>query len=186
MLAAYPLQRSCSCLPLWETARICYLEIPAIDVPRSAAFYQAVVGWQSRRRGNGTVAVDDGVGEVSGTWVTGRPPSATPGVLVHIMVDSVASTLAAAVQHGGGIVASIKSRPVRSPRPSDRVRLFHPAPPQQEITMNRKHLIVNGAIIASAIVGAPTVLSVVLLPALAIVSLVVTGSKLGSTKRDAG
>ncbi len=57
--------------------------------------------------------------------------------------------------------------------------------------MNRKHLIVNGilwaaAIFASAIVGAPTVLSVVLLPALAIVSLVVTGSKLGSTKRDAG
>ena len=57
--------------------------------------------------------------------------------------------------------------------------------------MNRKHLIVNGilwaaAIIASAIVGAPTVLSVVLLPALAIVSLVVTASKLGSTKRDAG
>ena len=57
--------------------------------------------------------------------------------------------------------------------------------------MNRKHLIVNGilwaaAIIASAIVGAPTVLAVVLLPALAIVSLVVTGSKLGSTKRDAG
>ena len=57
--------------------------------------------------------------------------------------------------------------------------------------MNRKHLIVNGilwaaAIIASAIVGAPTVLSIVLLPALAIVSLVVTGSKLGSTKRDAG
>jgi len=57
--------------------------------------------------------------------------------------------------------------------------------------MNRKHLIVNGilgaaAIIASAIVGAPTALSVVLLPALAIVSLVVTGSKLGSTKRDAG
>jgi len=107
VLAAYPLQRSCSCLPLWETARICYLEIPAIDVPRSAAFYQAVVGWQSRRRGNGTVAVDDGVGEVSGTWVTGRPPSATPGVLVHIMVDSVASTLAAAVQHGGGIVQPI-------------------------------------------------------------------------------
>ena len=57
--------------------------------------------------------------------------------------------------------------------------------------MNRKHLIVNGilwaaAIIASAIVGAPTVLSAVLLPALAIVSLVVTGRKLGSTKRDAG
>ena len=55
--------------------------------------------------------------------------------------------------------------------------------------MKRKRLIVNGffwaaAIIASAIVGAPTVLSVVLLPALAIVSLLVTGSMLGSAKRD--
>jgi hypothetical protein len=55
--------------------------------------------------------------------------------------------------------------------------------------MNRKHLIVNAilwaaAILASAIVGAPTVLSVVLLPALAIVSLLATRSKLGSTKRD--
>ena len=54
--------------------------------------------------------------------------------------------------------------------------------------MNRKRLIVNGilwaaAIIASAILGAPTVLSVLLLPALAIVSLLVTASKLGSTKR---
>ena len=93
--------------PTLGNGKICYLEIPAIDVRRSAAFYQAVVGWQSRRRGNGTVAFDDGVGEVSGTWVTGRPPSATPGVLIHIMVDSVASTLAAAVQHGGGIVQPI-------------------------------------------------------------------------------
>ena len=93
--------------PTLGNGKICYLEIPAIDVRRSAAFYQAVVGWQSRRRGDGTVAFDDGVGEVSGTWVTGRPPSTTPGVLVHIMVDSVASTLAAAVQHGGGIVQAI-------------------------------------------------------------------------------
>jgi hypothetical protein len=49
--------------------------------------------------------------------------------------------------------------------------------------MNRKYFIANGilwaaAIIASAIVGAPRVLSVVLLPALAIISLLVTGSKL--------
>jgi len=53
--------------PTLGNGKICYLEIPAIDVRRSAAFYQAVVGWQSRRRGNGTVAFDDGVGEVSGT-----------------------------------------------------------------------------------------------------------------------
>jgi hypothetical protein len=55
--------------------------------------------------------------------------------------------------------------------------------------MNRKYLIINGilwaaAIIASAILNAPTVLTFILLPALAIVSLLVTGSKLGSNKRD--
>src|SRR5258708_5696858 len=85
----------------------CYLEIPALDVGRSAGFYQAVVGGQSRQRGDGAVALDDGVGEVSGTWVTGRPPWSIPGVLIYIMVDSVASTLAAAVTHGGEIVEPI-------------------------------------------------------------------------------
>ena len=37
--------------PTLGNGKVCYLEIPAIDVRRSAAFYQAVVGWQSRRRG---------------------------------------------------------------------------------------------------------------------------------------
>ena len=31
--------------------KICYLEIPAMDVERSAAFYTAVFGWRTRRRG---------------------------------------------------------------------------------------------------------------------------------------
>jgi len=69
--------------PTLRHGKVCYLEIPAIDIGRSAAFYQAVVGWQIRQRGDGAVAFDDGVGQVSGTWVTGRPPSSsTPGVLV--------------------------------------------------------------------------------------------------------
>ena len=90
-----------------EHGKVCYLEIPAIDIGRSAAFYQAVVGWQIRQRGNGAVAFDDGVGEVSGTWVTGRPPSTSPGVLIYIMVDSVAATLNTIVEHGGQIVQPI-------------------------------------------------------------------------------
>jgi uncharacterized protein len=94
--------------PTPEHGKVCYLEIPAIDVGRSAAFYQAVVGWQNRQRGDGAVAFDDGVGGVSGTWVTGRPPSSsTPGVLVYIMVESVAATLDAVVEHGGEIVQPI-------------------------------------------------------------------------------
>jgi predicted enzyme related to lactoylglutathione lyase len=93
--------------PTIGNGKICYLEIPAIDIRRSAAFYKAVVGWQNRQRGDGAIAFDDGVGQVSGTWVTGRPPAATPGVLVYIMVDSVAATLDAVLAHGGEIVQAI-------------------------------------------------------------------------------
>ena len=93
--------------PTTGNGKVCYLEIPAIDIQRSAAFYEAVVGWQSRRRGDGALAFDDGVGEVSGAWVTGRPPSATPGVLIYIMADSVAATLDKVVAHGGEIVQPI-------------------------------------------------------------------------------
>jgi uncharacterized protein len=96
--------------PILGNGKVCYLEIPAVEVDQSAAFYRAVVGWRTRRRGDGTLAFDDGVGEVSGTWVTGRPPSPSPGVLVYIMVDSVAATLAAVVQHGGEIEQPIGAR----------------------------------------------------------------------------
>jgi predicted enzyme related to lactoylglutathione lyase len=87
--------------------KICYLELPATDVGRSAAFYESVFGWRLRKRGDGQLAFDDTVGEVSGTWVTGRPPSSEPGLLLYIMVDSVAATVEAVVAHGGEIVQPI-------------------------------------------------------------------------------
>jgi uncharacterized protein len=93
--------------PTLRNGKICYLEIPALDVNQSAAFYAAVVGWKTRQRGDGAVAFDDSVGEVSGTWVLGRPPSDKAGVLVYIMVDNVAATLEAVVAHRGVIVQSI-------------------------------------------------------------------------------
>ena len=93
--------------PTFANGKICYLEIPATDVTGSAAFYEAVFGWQIRQRGDGSTAFDDGVGEVSGTWVIGRPPSTQAGVLVYIMVDSVAATMEAVVAQGGEIVQAI-------------------------------------------------------------------------------
>ena len=59
--------------PTFGNGKICYIEIPATDVARSADFYAKVFGWNVRRRGDGSTAFDDGVGEVSGTWVLGRP-----------------------------------------------------------------------------------------------------------------
>ena len=87
--------------PTFANGKICYVEIPALDVARSALFYREVFGWVIRRRGNGSTAFDDAVGEVSGTWVMGRPPSRAPGLLLYIMVDSVAATIDAVMAHGG-------------------------------------------------------------------------------------
>jgi predicted enzyme related to lactoylglutathione lyase len=87
--------------------KICYIEMPADDVARSAAFYEKVFGWEIRKRGNGTTAFNDTTGEVSGTWVTGRPPAGTPGFMIYIMVDSVASTCDAVVAAGCEIVQPI-------------------------------------------------------------------------------
>jgi uncharacterized protein len=58
--------------------KICYIRIPATDIERSAAFYRRAFGWSLRTRGDGRAAFDDGLGEVSGECVTGRPPSAEP------------------------------------------------------------------------------------------------------------
>jgi predicted enzyme related to lactoylglutathione lyase len=93
--------------PPFTNGKICYVEVPAIDVPRSAHFYQAVFGWAIRTRGDGNTAFDDAVGEVSGTWVVGRPPSREPGLLLYIMVDSVAKTIDAVIAHGGELVQPI-------------------------------------------------------------------------------
>jgi predicted enzyme related to lactoylglutathione lyase len=93
--------------PTLANGKICYVEIPSADIQRSAAFYANVFGWRVRQRGDGATAFDDGVGEVSGTWVTGRPPSGQPGLLVYIMVDSVADAIEAVLAHGGEIVQPI-------------------------------------------------------------------------------
>src|SRR5437016_1993065 len=93
--------------PTRANGKICYLEIPTADIPRSVRFYQTVFGWQTRKRGDGATAFDDGVGEVSGSWVTGRPVSPAPGLLLYIMVDSVSATAEAVLAHGGRIVQAV-------------------------------------------------------------------------------
>ena len=93
--------------PTLANGKVCYIEIPAADVARSADFYSKVFGWKIRQRGDGATAFDDGVGEVSGAWVVGRPPAASPGFVIYIMVDSVAETVDAVLAHGGQIVQPI-------------------------------------------------------------------------------
>jgi predicted enzyme related to lactoylglutathione lyase len=93
--------------PTLANGKICYVEMPALEVRRSAHFYEKVFGWHIRQRGDGALAFDDATGQVSGTWVLGRPPSSQPGLLVYIMVDSVTATIDAVLAHGGELVHPI-------------------------------------------------------------------------------
>jgi predicted enzyme related to lactoylglutathione lyase len=93
--------------PASTNGKICYVEMPAVDVQSSAEFYRAVFGWNIRKRGDGATAFDDTTGEVSGTWVTGRLPAAAPGLMLYIMVDDAAATVAALEAHGAEIVQPV-------------------------------------------------------------------------------
>ena len=84
--------------------KICYVELAAANAAQSAEFYRKVFGWNIRTRGDGALAFDDTTGQVSGAWVTGRAPASQPGLLIYIMVDSVAATLETIVANGGAIV----------------------------------------------------------------------------------
>lgn len=93
--------------PTLGDGKICYLEIPATDIALSAAFYKQVFGWNVRKRGDGSTAFDDGVGQVSGAWVLGRPPAREPGLLVYVMVEDLVAKVDAVLAHGGEIVQPI-------------------------------------------------------------------------------
>ena len=93
--------------PALANGKICYIEIPSTDIARSSEFYKRVFGWNVRKRGDGHWAFDDTTGQVSGSWVLNRPPASQPGLLVYIMVDSVAATLDTIVANGGEIVQPI-------------------------------------------------------------------------------
>ena len=108
--------------PTLGNGKICYVEIPADDIERSVAFYQQVFGWTVRTRGDGSRAFDDGVGQVSGAWRLNRKPMTEVGLLIYIMVDSVAETVEKITEAGGGIV-----QPIGADAPEITARFSDPA-----------------------------------------------------------
>lgn len=108
--------------PTLGNGKICYVEIPARDVEESRAFYEAVFGWRSRRRADGSLAFDDGVGQVSGTWSKGREPMREVGLLLYVMMDSVEETLGRVTAAGGEIV-----QPIGGDLPEITARIRDPA-----------------------------------------------------------
>lgn len=93
--------------PTYGNGKICYIELPAIDIHISADFYKEVFGWQIRKRGDGNIAFDDAVGQVSGTWTLNRKPATEVNLLIYIMVDNAEVTIELITKNGGKIVQSI-------------------------------------------------------------------------------
>jgi predicted enzyme related to lactoylglutathione lyase len=90
--------------PNYGNGKICYLELPSRDIHESSSFYQEIFNWKVRTRGDGSVAFDDGVNEVSGTWRMDRQATKEIGMLLHLMVDDIEITMKKIIDRGGTIV----------------------------------------------------------------------------------
>lgn len=108
--------------PTFGNGKICYIEITAENVKISSDFYNAVFGWKIRLNSEGGTSFDDGVGEVSGRWVTGRKPSTGDGLLIYIMVDNVAATIDLVIANRG-----IITQPIGMDAPEITARFSDPA-----------------------------------------------------------
>ncbi|HWF71868.1 MAG TPA: VOC family protein [Solirubrobacteraceae bacterium] len=93
--------------PTLATGKICYIEIPATDLDGSVAFYREAFGWHIRRRGDGSIAFDDAVSEVSGTFVLDRSPATDPGLMIYIMVADAEAATQGVMAAGGEIVVPV-------------------------------------------------------------------------------
>ena len=89
--------------PVFRHAGISYMHIPAQDPRRSAAFYQAVFGWNLRGNPDWP-SFDDGTGHVIGAWVTDRQAASDAGVLPYVYVHHVDEVLERVTAHGGEVV----------------------------------------------------------------------------------
>lgn len=93
--------------PFYRTGKICYVEIPATDISRSAEFYRRAFGWSIEQRRDGATTFNDTVGGVSGQWVLGRRPATEPGLVVSIMVADANAAVTAIGAAGGEIVRPV-------------------------------------------------------------------------------
>jgi predicted enzyme related to lactoylglutathione lyase len=82
---------------------VSYLAIPARDVARSAAFYQAVFGWELRGDPDAP-SFSDGTGHVIGHWRTDLEPAGEAGVRPYVYVEDLGAALERAAAQGAEVV----------------------------------------------------------------------------------
>jgi uncharacterized protein len=82
-----------------EHGQLCYLQIPAADIARSAEFYARIFGWRTDPPGSGFEAPG-----LIGQWIDDRAPAADAGPLAWINVTGIDDTLAQVTANGGDVV----------------------------------------------------------------------------------
>jgi len=91
--------------------KICYIELPATDAQKSADFYRDIFGWTIRDRGDGAIAFDDSIGEVSGSFDLDKKAVQHPGFIISIMVDDIRATIDRITAYGSEIVNPLGFHP---------------------------------------------------------------------------
>ena len=81
--------------------QVCYLQLPAADGARAAAFYAAVFGWDIEDHAPDFVAPG-----LIGQWVEDRPPAPQAGPLLWLHVADMDQTLEQVTRHGGQVIES--------------------------------------------------------------------------------
>jgi predicted enzyme related to lactoylglutathione lyase len=89
---------------LFGHGRLSYVQIPAMDVNKSAQFYEQVFGWQVRGGDDEHVGFSDTTGDMIGAWITGILPSREPGVLPFVYVHGIDAVLEKICASGGEVV----------------------------------------------------------------------------------
>jgi len=79
--------------------QLSYLQIPAVDVSRSAEFYATLFGWQTDPPSPGFEAPG-----LIGQWIDNRSATADSGLLAWINVDHIDDTLALTTANGGQVL----------------------------------------------------------------------------------
>src|SRR5437870_3137567 len=90
--------------PLAVHGHVSYLEIPAVDVRASVAFYAGLFGWKFRNPEASSPSFDDGTGQIIGRFHTALKPSSEPGFMLYLYVTNIHDTTSRAPGLGGAVV----------------------------------------------------------------------------------
>lgn len=88
-----------SCPGALAHGQLCYLQLPARDLWKSADFYERAFNWRIER----PYPSFDAPGLI-GQWVDDRPPASDSGPLAWINVDHIDATLEAVTANGGDVI----------------------------------------------------------------------------------